>query len=84
MPGRQGAGFDEYKWAKLGEKEPQPKLTYVKHFNEWHMAIATGIYTDDIDKVIAVKKEEISAAIRAQIYWQGGVIVAVSFCCQLP
>jgi methyl-accepting chemotaxis protein len=74
---QKGAGFDEYKWAKLGEKEPQPKLTYVKHFNEWHMAIATGIYTDDIDKAIAVKKEEISAAIRAQIYWQGGVIIGL-------
>ncbi len=74
---QKGAGFDEYKWAKLGEKEPQPKLTYVKHFNEWNMAIATGIYTDDIDKAIAVKKEEISAAIRAQIYWQGGVVIGL-------
>ena len=73
----QGAGFDQYKWAKLGEQEPQPKLTYVKHFKEWNMAIATGIYTDDIDKAIAIKKEEISAAIHSQIYWQGGVIIGL-------
>ncbi len=72
-----GAGFDEYKWAKLGEKEPQPKLTYVKHFKEWNMAIATGVYTDDVDKAIAIKKEVISAAIRSQIYWQGGVILGL-------
>lgn len=74
---KQGAGFDEYKWAKLGEKEPQPKLTYVKHFKEWNMAFATGIYTDDVDKAIAIKKEEISAAIHSQIYWQGGVVIGL-------
>lgn len=73
----QGAGFDEYKWTKLGEKEPQPKLTYVKHFKEWNMAIATGVYTDDIDKAIAGKQAEIKSAIRSQIYWQGGVIIGL-------
>ena len=72
-----GDGFDQYKWAKLGEKEPQPKLTYVKHFKEWNMAIATGVYTDDIDKAIAIKREAINAAIRSQIYWQGGVIIGL-------
>jgi methyl-accepting chemotaxis protein len=74
---KQGAGFDEYKWAKLGEKEPQPKLTYVKYFKDWNMAIATGIYIDDIDKAIVLKREEISAAIRSQIYWQCGVIIGL-------
>ncbi|MGB3210658.1 MAG: methyl-accepting chemotaxis protein [Desulforhopalus sp.] len=72
-----GDGFDEYKWSKLGEKEPQPKLSYVKHFREWNMAIVTGMYTDDVDKAIAVKKEAISAAIRTQIYWQGGVVIGL-------
>lgn len=74
---QQGAGFDEYKWAKLGEKEPQPKLTYVKLFKEWNMAIATGVYTDDIDKAVAVQQEEINAAIWSQIYWQGGVLLGL-------
>ena len=74
---KQGAGFDEYKWAKLNEKEPHPKLTYVKHFREWNMAIATGIYTDDVDKAIVIKREEISGAIRSQVYWQGGVVIGL-------
>jgi methyl-accepting chemotaxis protein len=73
----QGEGFDEYKWAKLGEEQPQPKLTYVKNFKQWKMAIATGVYTDDVDKAIAVKQQEINATIRAQIYWQGGVILGL-------
>lgn len=74
---KQGAGFDEYKWAKLNEKEPQPKLTYVKHFRQWNMAIATGIYTDDVDKAIVIKRDEISGAIRSQVYWQGGVVIGL-------
>ena len=74
---QKGEGFDEYKWAKLGEKEPQPKLTYVKYFKDWNMAIATGIYIDDIDKAIVLKREEISAAIHSQIYWQCGVVIGL-------
>ena len=74
---KQGKGFDAYKWPKLGEKEPQPKLTYVEYFKPWNMMIASGIYIDDVEKVIASKKEQINAAIYAQIYWQGGILVAI-------
>jgi methyl-accepting chemotaxis protein len=74
---RTGEGYDAYKWKKLGEQEPQPKLTFVKHFKEWNMAIATGIYTDDIDKVIALKKEEISSNIGNQVIKLTLVIVAL-------
>jgi methyl-accepting chemotaxis protein len=72
-----GEGYDSYKWKKLGEQEPQPKLTFVKLFKDWNMAIATGIYTDDIDKVIAMKNEEISSNIRSQVIKLSLVIVAL-------
>ena len=74
---RQGSGFDTYKWPKLGEQEPQSKLTYVQYFKEWNMMIAGGIYIDDVDKVIAVKQAQVNSAIRAQIYWQAGVLAAI-------
>lgn len=73
----EGEGFDEYKWAKLGEDTPQPKLTYVKHVKEWSMAIATGVYTDDIDKAIAAKEKETRTTIRSQIYKQAGVTLGL-------
>lgn len=76
---QEGEGFDEYRWAKLGEDEPQPKLTYIKHFKPWNMAIATGVYVDDVDKAIAAKEELISSAIRGQIFRQGGVILGLIF-----
>jgi len=69
-----GEGYDEYKWAKLGEDTPQPMLTFVKYFKEWNLAIATGVYTDDVTKAIADKEIVISSMIRKQVYQQGGVI----------
>jgi methyl-accepting chemotaxis protein len=72
-----GEGFDEYKWNKLGEQEPQPKLTYVKHFKEWNMAIATGIYTDDIEKAIVIKEKEIAANVRNQLLMLLGIVAAL-------
>lgn len=73
----EGEGYDEYKWNKIGESDPQPKLTSVKHFNEWNMAIATGIYTDDVEKAIAVKEKEINAHIRSQFLMQLAIVAAL-------
>ena len=62
-----GEGFDSYKWKKLGEEKPQPKLSYVKHFKDWNIAIVTGIYTDDVEKAVSRQEKDISAAVRSQI-----------------
>ncbi len=72
-----GEGYDSYYSKKPGEQEPQPKLTYVKHFSNWNMAIAAGIYTDDIDKMIALKKEAISSNIHNQAIKLSLVVIAL-------
>ncbi len=46
------SGFVDYLWPKPGEKEPQPKLSYVKLFKRWNWVIGTGIYTDDVEKKV--------------------------------
>lgn len=61
-----GAGFVEYKWAKPGEKEVQPKLSYGKKISD-NLLIATGIYIDDIDKMVKVKEAQINKKIRETI-----------------
>lgn len=45
----EGAGFVDYLWPRPGSDEPQPKLSYVKHFPEWGWIVGTGVYVDDID-----------------------------------
>lgn len=64
---QEGEGYDHFKWNKMGEDEPQPKLSYVKHFKEWDMAIATGIYTDDVKKAVLKKEIEIEKNVRNQL-----------------
>ena len=46
-----GEGFVEYMWPKPGEKEPSPKLSYLKAFKPWGWFVSTGIYVDDIDAI---------------------------------
>ena len=45
-----GAGFVDYWWAKPNEKDPSPKISYVKTFQPWGWIVGTGIYVDDVEK----------------------------------
>ncbi len=46
---RQGAGLVGYQWAKPGEVDPVPKISYVELFKPWGWIIGTGIYVDDVE-----------------------------------
>jgi methyl-accepting chemotaxis protein len=70
----QGAGFVDYYWTKPGEKQPVPKITYVKGFPEWGWFIGTGVYTDDINKEI--NQLFIIIAIAVSLIAAGSLIVA--------
>lgn len=43
-----GEGMVEYWWPKPGSDDPQPKMSYVKGFEDWGLIIGTGIYIDDL------------------------------------
>ncbi|NKQ10523.1 methyl-accepting chemotaxis protein [Pseudomonas sp. SST3] len=45
----QGAGLVDYEWAKPGEKDPVPKISYVELFKPWGWIIGSGIYVDDVE-----------------------------------
>ncbi|PWC83583.1 cache domain-containing protein [Azospirillum sp. TSO5] len=44
-----GEGFVAYSYPKAGGDQPFPKLSYVKMFEPWQLAIGTGVYIDDLD-----------------------------------
>ena len=52
-----GQGFVNYHWPKYGAEQPQPKLSYVKLFPKWNWVLGTGIYIDDIDAAVALKRQ---------------------------
>lgn len=46
----------DYWFPKMGEDKPSPKSAYVKLFDPWGWVIGTGIYVDDVEKVIAADR----------------------------
>ncbi|MCQ4326122.1 methyl-accepting chemotaxis protein [Stutzerimonas stutzeri] len=47
---RDGAGPVAYMWAKPGEADPVPKISYVQLFKPWGWIIGSGIYVDDVEQ----------------------------------
>ncbi len=45
-----GSGFVNYMWPKPGEKDPVPKISYVKLYEPWGWVLGSGIYVDDVQK----------------------------------
>lgn len=45
-----GAGFIDYGWLKMGDKEPSLKISYVMAVPQWQWAIGTGVHVDDVDR----------------------------------
>ncbi|WP_331289670.1 MULTISPECIES: methyl-accepting chemotaxis protein [Methylobacterium] len=46
--GQDGGGFTEYRWARLGETEPAPKVAYSIAYEPWQWVINSALYVDDI------------------------------------
>lgn len=61
-----GEGIVRYQWPKPGKDTPQPKISFVKGFEEWNWIIGTGVYVDDlmdIQRAIYIKVIAISSVI---------------------
>jgi len=69
--GKAGGGFVHYTGrAPGGTAYTSPKISYVGGFAPWKMAICTGIYVDDVDRVFADN-------LKQMLFWAGGVLVVV-------
>ena len=42
-----GDGFVAYMWAKPGETQPTPKISYVKLYKPWGWIVGSGLYIDN-------------------------------------
>jgi signal transduction histidine kinase len=49
-------GFVRYTWVKPTTKERSPKISYAQAFEPWHWMVGTGVYLDEVEKVIALQK----------------------------
>ncbi len=69
-----GEGKVDYVFPKFHSTVPQPKLSYVKAFIPWGWVVGTGIYVDDVQRVV-----------RREMIKQTAVVVALmalmGLCC---
>ncbi|MEW6265426.1 MAG: methyl-accepting chemotaxis protein [Thermodesulfobacteriota bacterium] len=61
------AGYIEYLWPKPGSETPVGKLSYSRYFKPWNLVIASGLHTDEIEKQLAKKDQELDRALRSQV-----------------
>ncbi len=52
-----GEGFHSYWWRRLGEEQAIEKLTYYKHVPALDLVIGTGVYLDDVEAAVRLKKD---------------------------
>ncbi len=52
-------GFVEYIWVKPTTGKESSKISYAKSFTPWGWMIGTGVYLDEVEKLIDTKKMEL-------------------------
>jgi len=61
-----GEGFVDYLWPKYGADKPQPKLSFVKLFKAWGWVVGTGLYIDDIDAMVNIRRAELEQRLKGE------------------
>ncbi|RXJ96247.1 ATP-binding protein [Malaciobacter molluscorum] len=64
---KKGESFSLYSYIKPNSNEIKQKLSFFKYYKQWNWVIAIGVYTDDIDKQIALKKDILKQRVKQQV-----------------
>ena len=59
-----GDGYHSFWLQRLGNDLPAEKLAYGKLFPQWEWVIGTGVYLDDLEKEIILRKEKMIEELR--------------------
>jgi len=59
--------FLEYYWNKLNETKLSPKITYTIALPEWNWILGTGVYLDDVNKIIEDARYDLQKKLFRQI-----------------
>ena len=62
-----GGGFMQYLWNKPSTQKLTPKLSYVMGVLDWRWFVGTGIYLDEIEKILQEKRDTLKQSLRYQI-----------------
>ena len=59
--------YTQYAYKKPGSKEVKQKLSYFKYYENWNWILAVGVYTDDVENEIFIKREQVESRIKKQV-----------------
>ena len=59
--------FTQYLYKKPKSSESKQKLSYFKYYERWNWIISVGVYIDDIEDEIAIKKRNLEIKIKDQV-----------------
>ena len=62
-----GESYTEYAYKKPDTNDVKHKLSYFKYYKKLNWIIAVGVYTDDIENEIAVKRKDLQKRIKNQV-----------------
>ncbi len=62
-----GESFTKYAYKKVYTNEVKQKLSYFKYFPSWQWVIAVGVYVDDIEEEISLKRELLQERVKNQV-----------------
>lgn len=62
-----GESFTQYAYKKPNSEDSKYKLSYFKYYERFNWIIAVGIYTDDIENEIEIKRDMLKQKIKKQI-----------------
>jgi signal transduction histidine kinase len=55
---KDGGGYVEYIWDNPANHQLSPKVSYARAYTPWGWLIGTGVYLNEIDEMLAEKKEQ--------------------------
>lgn len=55
---KEGGGYVEYIWDNPANHQLSPKVSYATAYRPWGWLVGTGVYLDEIDEMLAEKKEQ--------------------------
>ena len=62
-----GESFTQYAYKKPDSDESKYKLSYFKYFEKWNWIVCIGIYTDDIENEIEIKRKDLQKKVKTQV-----------------
>ena len=76
-------GFVYYAWKRLTNPNPSPKVSFVMGIPEWRWMIGAGVYLDDIDAFILLRKSHMFRNIQIALASILGFLIVLLACLTL-